>query len=482
MKCDLHMHSHYSDGAESPETLIKMAKKKGIKCIALTDHDCVAGVDEAIKAGEKYGVEVIPAVEIRCEDYIEFLGYFIDHKNEVLLKKFKQWEDRRNDRAKKIVAKLKKNGLDINKELKEVMKEFKGGFIPRKAIAEAMVRAKVVKDHREAFDKYIAYGGKAFVDNTGYPSFKEAIDLIHNAGGIAVWAHPWWTREINKEKLNRLCNEFISYGIAGIETNSYFKEELKSLNAECKLLTKRYKLIQTGGSDFHSTKLKTNPFGGFNVDYSVVEQLKEIKEKGVMIQQGAEAKIFYKDGTVIKERIKKTYRHEEIDKVIRKSSTRREAKLLEKAGKLIPVPKVISSCDKEMKIEIEYIEGKKLRDVVAKVSAKERKDLFKRVGKKIAKLHNEHIIHGDLTTSNLILKDKIYFIDFGLGFISTKVEDKAVDLHLIERALDSKHYKHAKESFEAVLEGYKEESKDFDAVMIRFSKVALRGRYKKSKR
>ncbi len=482
MKCDLHMHSYYSDGEESPETLVKMAKEEGLKAIALTDHDCVSGVKEAIEAGEKNGVEVVPAVEIRCDEYIEFLGYFVDSENQEMLKKFKQWENRRNDRAKKIISKLKKLGMDVEKETKKVWKENKSGFISRKHIAEAMVRKGFVRDHREAFDKYIAYSGKAYVEVGGYPTFKEAIKLIQGAGGVAVWAHPWWTRDVSKEKIEKLCKDFVGYGVQGIETDSYFHKELKELNERCKELAKKYNLLQTRGSDFHSKKLKTNPFAGFTCDYKVVQELKEIANKGVMIQQGAEAKIFFKDGTVIKERIKKSYRHEEIDKFIRKSSTRREAKLLKKAAEHVPVPKVIYSCDKEMKIKIEFIEGKKLRDVVDQLDAKKRNELFKRVGKKIAKLHNEHIIHGDLTTSNLILKDKIYFLDFGLGFISTKVEDKAVDLHLIERALHSKHYKHASESFDAVLEGYKKESKEFSKVFDRFGKVALRGRYKRSKK
>ena len=194
-----------------------------------------------------------------------------------------------------------------------------------------------------------------------------------------------------------------------------------------------------------------------------------------LIQQGAEAKIFYKDGTIIKDRIKKTYRHESIDAVIRRGNTRRETKLLQKAAEHIPVPKVIDSCDKEMRIEMEFIEGEKLRDVVDSI---DRKDIFTRVGRKIAKLHNAHIIHGDLTTSNIIVHDKVYFIDFGLGFVSTKVEDKAVDLHLIKKALESKHYKHAEECFNYIVDGYKKESKEFTAIMNRFEKVTKRGRYK----
>jgi Kae1-associated kinase Bud32 len=195
----------------------------------------------------------------------------------------------------------------------------------------------------------------------------------------------------------------------------------------------------------------------------------------VEMQQGAEATVTFKDGTVIKERMRKTYRHESIDKVIRRSTTRQETKLLQKAASLIPVPKIIDSCDKGMRITMEYIEGRKLRDAIEDV---DRRNIFLRVGKKIAKLHNAHIIHGDLTTSNIIVHEKVYFIDFGLGFVSTKVEDKAVDMHLIKKALESKHYQYVDECYAALLEGYKEESDDFEAIMNRLERVEKRGRYK----
>jgi TP53 regulating kinase-like protein len=194
------------------------------------------------------------------------------------------------------------------------------------------------------------------------------------------------------------------------------------------------------------------------------------------LQEGAEARVYFKDGTIIKERVKKSYRHEEIDKSIRRGNTRREVKLLNKVADIIPVPKVIESCDKEMIIKMEFIEGKKLRDVVEEI---DRKDIFTRVGKKIARIHNENIIHGDLTTSNFIVNEKIYFIDFGLGFVSRRVEDKAVDLHLIKKALESKHYKHATECFKCILEGYEEESNEFKEIMNRFDNVLKRGRHKK---
>lgn len=199
------------------------------------------------------------------------------------------------------------------------------------------------------------------------------------------------------------------------------------------------------------------------------------------IAQGAEAIIYLKDGKIVKERISKNYRHEDIDQKIRKRNTRFEARLLEKAAGIIPVPKLFKSCDKTMVIEMEFIEGEKLRDVVDKMSSKERKDAFRRVGKKVAMLHNKGIIHGDLTTSNMLIREKIYFVDFGLGFISTKVEDKAVDLHLLKQALQSKHHRHFQECFDAVMDGYREEIKDFDKFEKRFGAVESRGRYKQRK-
>jgi len=200
------------------------------------------------------------------------------------------------------------------------------------------------------------------------------------------------------------------------------------------------------------------------------------------IAQGAEAVIWLKDGKIVKERVKKLYRHPKIDERIRKKTTRFEARLLEKAAEEIPVPKVLKSCDKAMVIEMEFIEGKKLRDLVSSMTPEERKGIFRRVGKKIAKLHNKNIIHGDLTTSNMIVKEKIYFIDFGLGFISEKIEDKAVDIHLLHRALESKHHEHFQELFDAAMKGYKGEIKDFDKISERLEKVRLRGRYKQKQK
>jgi len=197
-----------------------------------------------------------------------------------------------------------------------------------------------------------------------------------------------------------------------------------------------------------------------------------------IIQQGAEAILYVEDGKLTKERIKKSYRIKEIDDSLRKLRTRKETKLLEKA-KIIDVPEVYESSDKNMKIVMEYLGGDLVKDILDGVDKEKRKTICKNIGKNIAVLHDNNIIHGDLTTSNMILRrNKVYFIDFGLGFISDKVEDKAVDLHLLKKALVAKHYRIFEEAFENVLDGYSE-NKSFKEVLNRLEKVESRGRYKR---
>ena len=197
-----------------------------------------------------------------------------------------------------------------------------------------------------------------------------------------------------------------------------------------------------------------------------------------IIAQGAEAQIAIEDGVLVKERIKKDYRIFQIDEKLRKSRTRSEAKLL---SKLAFVPKVLDVDDKNMKIKMEFIEGLLLKDVFDSYPKNKRDKICKMIGENIAKMHSLNIIHGDLTTSNMILKkDKLYFVDFGLGFISNRIEDKAVELHLLKQALGSKHSSHASESFLSILKYYKAYPMHKE-VFERFKKVEARGRYKMKK-
>jgi len=201
------------------------------------------------------------------------------------------------------------------------------------------------------------------------------------------------------------------------------------------------------------------------------------------IAQGAEA-VIYRDlekNTVMKERFSKKYRQEQLDTSLRGFRTRREAKILQRLEEMnFPSPKLQSFCDERMSIVMDFIPGEKLRDVLE--NGDDYQQLAMEMGQKIGLLHQKHIVHGDLTTSNILLNERskeLNFIDFGLSQFSEKNEDKAVDLFLLDRALESKHYKLYPQIFDKVVEGYKKAYSEAGIVLERFEQVSKRGRNKK---
>ena len=198
-----------------------------------------------------------------------------------------------------------------------------------------------------------------------------------------------------------------------------------------------------------------------------------------ILYSGAEAHLYLEDDKLVKERISKGYRHKFIDNMKRRYPTRREFKILTRAHKMgMDVPEVFEVDDNEMKVVMEFVKGDVLKETLDSYEKKKREEVCKKIGEQVAKMHDDNIIHGDLTTSNMILKDdKVFFIDFGLGFISHKIEDKAVDLHLLRQAMESKHFKHA-DNFDLVLKGYKKSS-NYGETLDRLEKVEKRGRYKR---
>jgi Kae1-associated kinase Bud32 len=204
--------------------------------------------------------------------------------------------------------------------------------------------------------------------------------------------------------------------------------------------------------------------------------------KQKLLAQGAEAIIIKKDDLIIKERIKKSYRIKEIDDKIRKLRTRGEGRLLERAGKIINTPEIIKTDEKKKEITMEFLDGKKLSEHLDSFSLIRQEEILRKIGEDISKIHESDIIHGDLTTSNMIIvnecgEEKIYLIDFGLGFISKKLEDKAVDLHLLKQALEARHFKNWAELFNSFEKGYKK-SMESKKVLARLKTVEKRGRYK----
>ncbi len=192
------------------------------------------------------------------------------------------------------------------------------------------------------------------------------------------------------------------------------------------------------------------------------------------IARGAEA-VITKNGEITKERIKKGYRLEQLDIALRRKRNRAEASLLREARRAgVPVPQILAESD--FSIKIEFMDGMKVKDALDEKNCKE---LAGKIAVSISKLHDKDIIHGDLTTSNMILKDnEIYFIDFGLGFFSEKTEDKATDLYLLHEALESTHFSVLEKAWETILNTYKEYYNGADKVIKTLAKIEKRGRYR----
>jgi Kae1-associated kinase Bud32 len=203
-----------------------------------------------------------------------------------------------------------------------------------------------------------------------------------------------------------------------------------------------------------------------------------------VLYKGAEAEIYlsnYIDKIVIKKnRIKKSYRIKEIDENLISYRTKEEAKLMiEARSQGISIPIIYDVDLKKGILTMEYVKGERVKDIFEKISSKERQELCKKIGINIARFHNKNIIHGDLTTSNMILfKNRVYFIDFGLGEFNSEVESKGVDLHVLMEAIESTHSIYS-DCFEYVLEGYKNEyKKDSKPIFKKIEDIIKRGRYR----
>lgn len=196
-----------------------------------------------------------------------------------------------------------------------------------------------------------------------------------------------------------------------------------------------------------------------------------------ILSKGAEA-VIYKDGNkIIKERVQKAYRIPDLDVKLRKYRTKAEAKLLNEARRIgVNTPKITEV--REFSIVMEFIDGKKVKDILNKSDQDMRKFISFEIGKDIGKLHAYGIVHGDLTTSNMIfLNGEIFFIDFGLGFFSQRIEDFATDLSVLKESLKATHYKYLNEIWYKIIEGYKISNPKWKEILHRLEKVESRGRY-----
>lgn len=205
-----------------------------------------------------------------------------------------------------------------------------------------------------------------------------------------------------------------------------------------------------------------------------------------LISKGAEAYIYLTEflglKAIKKVRIRKKYRSDYVDIRLRKSRTKREAKLLfmvKKRG--IPAPSIYDLDLLNFTLVLEFIEGRLLRDVLVNnlLDKESEIEVFHRIGRYVGLMHNSNIIHGDLTTSNIMLTNhnRIVFIDFGLGGVTTSIEDKGIELRVLYTSLNSKHYDKILYLFEAFLEGYRGSNPDAEEIIKKFHEISKRGRY-----
>ena len=206
----------------------------------------------------------------------------------------------------------------------------------------------------------------------------------------------------------------------------------------------------------------------------------------MLIKKGAEANLYLEQWhgrkVVMKKRLAKAYRLSALDVAIRTQRTLREPQLIHKAKEAgVPTPTIFLVNVADSSIIMEYVEGKTVKKTLDAMSQLKRLGLCRHIGRLIGRLHNHGVIHGDLTTSNMILtpSGKVFFVDFGLGEQSDELEVKGVDLHLMKRALQSTHYKYANDCFDAVFKGYAETVGKDEArnVLEKISEIERRGRY-----
>lgn len=206
----------------------------------------------------------------------------------------------------------------------------------------------------------------------------------------------------------------------------------------------------------------------------------------MLIKKGAEANLYLEDWggrkVVMKRRLVKRYRVPQLDSQIREQRTTHEPQIIHRAKEAgVPTPIIFMVDLSESTIIMEFVEGKQVKQVLGDLSVDERIDLCQTIGELIGRLHNNGIIHGDLTTSNMILtaQDKIVFVDFGLSEHSKELEARGVDLHLMKRALQSTHYDYVEECFKAIMKGYEKVMGRKAAVEVleKVAEIERRGRY-----
>lgn len=273
---DLHTHTIHSDGSASPEELIARASSKGARSIAITDHDTVSALEEARAAADRFGIEVVPGIEISAEyspGTMHILGYCIDVESPALNEKLAELKSAREKRNPEIARRLQSLGLEIGYD--EVVQLAHNKVVGRPHFARLLVEKGYVRSIQEAFDTLLKKGAPAYVEKARL-SPADSIDLIHGAGGVAVLAHPYQLKLPSYEAMNDLTAELASLGLDGIEA-IYSRHSPAERTTYSEIAT-RHGLLVTGGSDYHGSYKPdidiVSGLGDLEVPYELLEALK----------------------------------------------------------------------------------------------------------------------------------------------------------------------------------------------------------------
>jgi predicted metal-dependent phosphoesterase TrpH len=275
---DLHTHTTASDGTLDPADLVRKAASDGLKAVAITDHDTVGGLSQALRAGEETGVEVIPGCELSIDfksGQMHILGLFLPDPPQGLQATLDDLQDRRNNRNDRILGMLKNAGVDV--ELEEIQELAGEASIGRPHIARVLVQKGVVENIDQAFKQYIGPGGAAYVPKDKIDP-ETGIRLLKQEGATVILAHPY-SLETDTEELRELLGRLKEQGLEGME--AYYSEHTPEQTQTYLQLCDEFDLLVSGGSDFHGSVKEDVGLGtgkgNLDLPYDLVRRMREAR-------------------------------------------------------------------------------------------------------------------------------------------------------------------------------------------------------------
>jgi predicted metal-dependent phosphoesterase TrpH len=258
----------------TPTELVQEAKQLGLRAIALTDHDTIDGIPEFLQAGKALDIETVPGVEISVDTklpqngHMHMLGLFIDPNDPGLKSKLHYLRNHRNERAEKILTKLKQLGAEVS--LEELQQEAGEGSIGRPHIAKILLRKGIVSSLQEAFDLYLAKGKPAYVDKIKFDE-ENAISLIKGAGGLAILAHPHLMNYSRFEETSEKILQLQEMGLDGFEV--YYSGLVKNYTDQLIQLAEQHDFVVSGGSDYHGKNKENIRMGTGKNDLNISDEV-----------------------------------------------------------------------------------------------------------------------------------------------------------------------------------------------------------------